>query len=61
MKDLKKITDIELNKKIDEKRKTLLDLRFDMSGSGKRKTNTAKTLKREVSQMLTEQKLRSIK
>jgi len=58
MKDLKKITDTDLKKKLDEKRKNLLDLRFNMSGTNKRNAKNAKNLKVEIAQMLTEQKLR---
>lgn len=61
MKDLKKLTDSELNKKLEEKRKSLLDLRFNMSGSGKRNDKDAKNTKREIAQMLTEQKIRQTK
>ena len=61
MKDLKKITDVDLNKKIEEKRKALLDLRFNMSGTGKRNAKESKNLKVEVAKMLTEQKIRSTK
>ena len=61
MKDLKKLTDVDLKKKLDEKRKTLLDLRFNMSGTGKRNDKDVKNTKREIAQMLTEQKLRQTK
>ena len=61
MKELNKITESDLNKKIDEKRKALLDLKFNMSGTGKRNSKEAKNMKREVAQMLTEKKLRSLK
>jgi ribosomal protein L29 len=61
MKDLKKLTDTDLNKKIEEKRKALLDLRFNMSGTGKRNSKEASNMKKEIAKMLTEQKLRSEK
>lgn len=59
MKDLKKISDTDLNKKLDEKRKALLDLRFTMSGTAKRNDKGLQKLRREIAQIMTEQKLRN--
>ena len=61
MKEFKKLTDSDLNKKLDEKRKTLLDLKFNMSGAGKRNSKESSNLKREIAQMLTEQNIRKQK
>ena len=61
MKDLKKLTDVDLKKKIEEKRKALLDLRFNMSGTGKRNAKDSFNLKKDIAKMLTEQKIRSTK
>lgn len=61
MKEIKKLTDSDLRKKIEEKRKSLLDLKFNMTGSGKRNSKDAANLKKEIAQMLTEQKLRETK
>jgi ribosomal protein L29 len=58
MKDLKKMTDADLNKNLEEKRKSLMDLRFNMSGTNKRNSKDAATLKREIATILTEQKNR---
>jgi ribosomal protein L29 len=58
-KELKKKSDQELNKALEEKRKSLLDLRFNMSGSAKRGSKKPSVLKKEIAQMLTEQKLRT--
>jgi ribosomal protein L29 len=56
--ELKKMSDSDLNKAIDEKRKTLLNSRFDMSGTAKRNDKKTSNLKREIAQMLTEKKIR---
>ena len=61
MKDLKKMTEADLKKKVDEQKKELLDMRFNMSGTGKRNSKDAIKLKREIAQMLTELKIRSSK
>lgn len=52
------MSDTDLQKTLDEKRKKLLDLRFNMSGTGKRSAKDSKNLKTEIAQILTEQKLR---
>jgi ribosomal protein L29 len=59
MKEIKKLTDADLEKKIAEKRKALLDLKFNMSGTGKRNSKDAVNLRKEIARMLTEQKIRS--
>jgi large subunit ribosomal protein L29 len=59
MKELKKLTDSDLNKRLDQKRKSLLNLKFNMSGTGKRNSKEAKNLKKEIAQILTEQKIRN--
>lgn len=61
MKEIKKLTDADLKKQLDEKRKALLDLRFNMSGTGKRNDKDVTNLKKEVARMLTEQNLRKQK
>lgn len=58
MKDLKKTTESDLKKEIESRKKDLLDLRFNMSGTGKRNSKDAAKLRREVAQMLTELKSR---
>jgi ribosomal protein L29 len=57
-KELKKLSDVDLNKTIEEKRKTLLNSRFDMSGTAKRNDKKTTNLKREIAQMLTEKRIR---
>lgn len=54
-KDLKKLTDTELKKTLDEKRKAVLDMRFSMTGSAKRISQTRGNAKREIARILTEQ------
>ena len=61
MKDLKKLTDADLNKTIDEKRKALLDLRFNMSGSSKRGSKDSGNMKKDIAKMLTEVGIRNLK
>lgn len=61
MKDLKKLTESDLKKKIDEQRKDLLNKRFNISGTGKRNSKESSKLKREIAQMLTELKSRQNK
>lgn len=53
-KDLKQKTEKDLEKALKEKRQSLLDFRFNMSGSGKRNSKDAKNIKKEISQILTE-------
>lgn len=54
-KDLKKLTDTDLKKTLEEKRKAVLDMRFNMTGSAKRNSKSRSNIKREVAQILTEQ------
>lgn len=61
MKNLKKMTDADLKKKLEEKRKALLELRFNMTGTGKRNDKGAKNIKKEIAQILTENKIRNTK
>jgi len=61
MKDLKKMTEADLKKNLEEKRKSLMDLRFNMTGSAKRGSKEASTLKRDIAKLLTEQGLRTKK
>ena len=61
IKDLKKLTDVELKKTLEEKRKALLDMRFSLSGSAKRNDKSFSQTKREIAQILTEKKNRDVK
>lgn len=53
-KDLKTKSDGDLQKTLDEKRKALLDFRFDVSGTGKRNAKDAVNLKKDIARILTE-------
>ncbi len=59
--DFKKMSDIDLKKGIEDKRKNLLDIRFNMSGTAKRNDKNEAKFKKEIAQMLTEQKERNLK
>ena len=58
-KDLKKLTDTELKKTLDEKRKALLDMRFNMTGSAKRNSKNTSNSKKEIARIMTEETLRN--
>ncbi len=52
-KDFQKMNTQDLHKTLTEKREKLLNVRFSLSGSRTKKTSEARTLKREVAQILT--------
>jgi ribosomal protein L29 len=52
-KDFQKMNTQDLQKALTEKREKLLNVRFSLSGSRTKKTSEARTLKREVAQILT--------
>lgn len=52
-KDFQKMNTEDLKKALSEKREKLLDIRFSLSGSKTKKTSDARTLKREIAQILT--------
>jgi ribosomal protein L29 len=51
-KDFKKMNNADLQKTLTEKREKLLNVRFSLSGSRTRKTSEARTIKREVAQIM---------
>lgn len=58
--DLQKKTDKELEKSLAEKRKSLADFRFGMSGSKTRNVFEGKNLRKEIARILTEQNRRKV-
>lgn len=57
--DLQKKTEKELLKDLQEKRETLREFRFGMSGSKTRDTNLGQTARRDIARILTELKARA--
>jgi ribosomal protein L29 len=51
-KDFQKMNNDDLQKALKEKREALLNVRFSLSGSRTRKTSEARTIKREVAQIM---------
>lgn len=51
-KDFQKMNNDELQKTLKDKRESLLNVRFSLSGSRTRKTSEARTIKREVAQIM---------
>jgi ribosomal protein L29 len=51
-KDFQKMNNDDLKKTLKDKRESLLNVRFSLSGSRTRKTSEARTIKREVAQIM---------
>lgn len=58
MKDLKKKTQEELTKLLNEKRESLRESRFDLAGSAKKSVKATGLVRKEIARILTEQNLR---
>ena len=59
MKDLKKKSEKDLNKLLQEKRDELRDFRFASAGSHKRNTKEGHNLRKDIAKILTELNLRT--
>ncbi len=60
MKDLKKKTEKDLQKMLQEKRKTLREFRFGSSGSKTKNVKEGSNTKKEIARILTELKQREL-
>lgn len=54
MKDISKLSDVELNKQLGEKRAQVRQFRFDVSGSKAKNLREGRNMRKDVARMLTE-------
>lgn len=54
MKDIKKKSDTDIAKEIRERKESLRQFRFDLSGSKTRNVKLGMTLRKEIAQLMTE-------